>query len=263
MAGKSRDLSIAWPFAPREVKLNRDTNFIKIAAMVAMFIDHAGKMLFPQYRVMRIIGRLAFPIYAYCLSVGVVHTRDFVRYVERMLFLALISQPLYAVAMGHSNQTMYLYSFTEKPLQAAVQFYTYSWNKPSILLALIVGLVAIWSIRERRLVLTLAIAVLTWLIQDKLDYGWKGVVLMVLFYLFCDKPLLSFPLVVAFMFWWGTLSSGYRLFSVRFGTQMFALMALPFIYIPMHTGIKLNKWVFYLFYPAHLVVILLLDKFVF
>ena len=108
MAGKRRDLSIPWPFAPNQVRLNMDTGFLKLVAMLAMFCDHAGKMLFPQYRIMRIIGRLAFPIYAYCLAVGCVYTRNPLSYLKRIVLLALISQPLYAVSLSHtvpSSQT--------------------------------------------------------------------------------------------------------------------------------------------------------------
>ena len=39
---------------------------------------------------------------------------------------------------------------------------------------------------------------------------------------------------------------------VRFGTQTFAVLALPLIYLPTKTNLKLPKWFFYLFYPAHL-----------
>ena len=51
---------------------------------------------------------------------------------------------------------------------------------------------------------------------------------------------------------------GYSIGGLRFSTQMFALMALPLIYIPTHSGLKLNKYVFYAFYPAHLLVIYIL-----
>ena len=266
MAGKSRDLSIAWPFAPKVVKLNTDTNLIKVVAMITMLIDHMGVALFPQYRIMRIIGRIAFPIYAYCLTVGCVYTKDIVKYVERLLLLALISQPLYVIGLHHASNALYAYSFAEEPLRAALQFYKASWETPSIFLALTMGVILIWSIRERRLIITLAVAVLCWLIERRLmnySYGWKGIVLMALFYLFCDKPIISFPIVAAFMFWWGRQSGGFSLFGVSFGTQMFALLALPLIYIPMHSGLRLNKWIFYFFYPAHLALIILLDKFVF
>ena len=57
---------------PQQVRTNQDTGLIRLIACICMFIDHAGKMLFPQYPVMRIIGRIAFPIYAYCLAAGCV-----------------------------------------------------------------------------------------------------------------------------------------------------------------------------------------------
>ena len=60
----------------------------------------------------------------------------------------------------------------------------------------------------------------------------------------------------------GLSGSGYELFDVRFGIQMFAMLALPLIYIHTKSKLKINKWVFYWFYPAHLVVILLLDRLV-
>lgn len=265
MAGKRRDLSIAWPFAPQKVRLNTDTNLIKTVAMITMLVDHIGAALFPQYRILRIIGRIAFPIYAYCLAVGCVYTKDIVRYVERLLLLALISQPFYALALHHDNNLMFAYSFAERPLKAALQFYGASWQTPSIFLALTLGLIVLWSIRERRLIITAALLGFCWLIEGRMmtySYGMRGIFLMILFYLFCDRPLLSFPLVAGYMAWWGMQSGGFSLFGLRFGLQMFALLALPFIYIPTHSRLRLNKWVFYFFYPAHLLLILLLDKFV-
>lgn len=257
------EISIPWPFASNRVALNNDTNLLKLLAMLTMLCDHAGKMLFPQYPIMRIIGRMAFPIYAYCLAAGCVYTRNMLRYLERMVLLALISQPIYVVAMGHATQAMYAISFTEKPVQAALNFYVRSWAAhPGILLALSVGLLAIWTLRERRLILTAAIAVFVYLAQSRLDYGWRGVVLMVLFYLFIDRRWLSLPVVLAFMLWWGLNGAGYSLFGVKFGIQAFAMLALPLIYIRTNSGLHLPKWLFYAFYPAHLALILALDRFV-
>lgn len=263
MAGKRRDLSIAWPFAPTQVRLNNDTGLLKLVAMIAMLCDHAGKMLFPQYRIMRIIGRLAFPIYAYCLAVGCVYTRNPLNYFKRIVLLALISQPLYAVAMGHSVNAMYTVSFVEEPVRAVLNFYISSWAKPSILVSLAFGMLLIWSLRERQIVISIGLAVLIWLIQFKLDYGVRGIGLMLLFYVFCNRWWLSLPCVLALMIWWGMGSGGYNLFGIKFGMQMFAVLALPLVYLPTHTGIKLPKWLFYAFYPAHLVLILVLDKMVF
>ena len=46
--------------------------------------------------------------------------------------------------------------------------------------------------------------------------------------------------------------------DVKVYTQFWALLALPIIYIPTHSNIKINKYVFYAFYPAHLILIYLL-----
>lgn len=262
MASNKRDLSIPWPFAPQKIGLNNDTNLLKLVAMIAMFIDHSGKMLFPQYPIMRIIGRIAFPIYAYCIAAGCVYTHDPLKYFKRVVLMALISQPFYAVALGHETGAMYAISFAEKPVHAVLNFYVQSWSHPSILLTLAFGILIIWSIRERQLLLTLALALFCWQIQGKLDYGMRGLGLMVLFYLFCAKWWLSLPVMLSYMTWWGLKGAGYALFGVTFGIQMFAVFALPLIYIHTKSKLRVNKWVFYLFYPVHLIIIMALDRFI-
>lgn len=253
----------AWPFAPTEVRLNTDTGLLKLVAMIAMLCDHAGKMLFPQYPVMRIIGRLAFPIYAYCIAVGCVYTKNPLKYLQRIVLLALISQPIYAVALSHTSQSMYTFSFAEKPIQAVINFYVQSWIRtPNILLTLALGVMLIWTIRERKLILTAAMCLFIWLIQGKVNYGWRGIALMLLFYVFCRHWWLSLPCVLAFMLWWGMSTGGYTTFGVSYGMQTFAIFALPLIYINTKFGIRLPKWLFYAFYPAHLALIFVLDRFV-
>lgn len=262
MATNRRDLSIPWPFAPQKIGTNPDTNLLKLIAMIAMLIDHSGKMLFPQYPIMRVIGRLAFPIYAYCIAVGCVYTRDPLKYFKRIVLIALISQPFYVVALGHETSAMYSVSFADHPARAALRFYVQSWAaKPSILLTLAIGVLVIWTIRERQLLLTLVMILFCWLIQGELDYGMRGLTLMVLFYLFCAKWWLSLPVMLSYMVWWGLQGSGYTMFDVRFGIQMFAVLALPLIYIHTKSKLRINKWVFYFYYPAHLILIMALDRF--
>ncbi|MBQ8973473.1 MAG: hypothetical protein IJ074_10400 [Clostridia bacterium] len=265
MASQKSEISIPWPFAPTKVDLNQDTQLLKLIAMLTMFCDHAGKMLFPQYRIMRVIGRLAFPIYAYCIAVGCVYTRDILKYLRRIVLLALISQPIYAVALDHTVPAMFSISFAEHPLQAIIQFYLQSWRMPSILVSLSFGILIIWSIRNRQFVFTAALFLLCWKIEGAINYGMKGLILMTIFYLFCAMRWISLPLVASFMIWWGLQGSGYTLagfgVEIRYGIQMYAILALPIIYIHTHSKLKLNKWLFYAFYPAHLLVIYLLDRF--
>ena len=247
-----------WPLAYKATGLNSDTNLLKLVAMIAMVVDHTGKMLFHS-NLMRIFGRLAFPLYAYCIAVGCIYSKNHLKYLSRLVLIGLISQPFYAVAMGHANSAMYAIAFRDNPLLSVLNFYVNSWAHPSIFLTLALGLLAAWSIRERQLVLTAALALLTWKLDKSIDYGWRGVLLIVLFYLFSTRWWLSLPVVFTFMFWWGLRSNTYQLFGVRFGMQMFALAALPLIYIPTHSRVKINKWVFYLFYPAHLICMLLIE----
>ena len=61
--------------------MKRLNNFsLKMIAIVIMAIDHIGAVLFPQYLEFRIIGRIAFPIFAFTLVEGFLHTRDVKKY---------------------------------------------------------------------------------------------------------------------------------------------------------------------------------------
>lgn len=246
-------------FAPKEVGLNRDTNLLKLVAMISMLIDHTGKMFFPQYRIMRILGRLAFPLYAYCIAVGGVYSKNKLKYLNRILLMGLISQPFYAVALAHTTQAMYAIRFADNPVGAVLNFYVQSWAVPNIMLTLALGLLVIWSLREGQYVCTAALALLVWKMQGSINYGWEGIVLIALFYLTIGHWWVSLPVMAAYMFWWGARGSSYQMFGVSFGIQMFAILALPLVYIPTWSKLKINKWVYYLFYPAHLIGIMLIE----
>lgn len=240
---------------PRTINTNKDTGLLKLIAMACMLVDHLGAVVFTQYPIMRIIGRVAFPLYAYCLAVGCAYTKNMLRYVVRVALLMLVSQPIYVVAMNHTNSAMFSVSFAEKPVRAALVFYLESFRDPSILLSLLVGMILIWSIRDRQFAITACVVVFLYYSHSVLDYGWRGIVLMLLFYLFASRPILSMPVVTAYMVWWGLSGVGYSFMGVHFGSQMYAIFALPFVYIPTKSQLKLPKSVFYLFYPAHLLLV--------
>ncbi len=240
----------------RSVKLNTDTGFLKLIAITTMAIDHVGAAILPQYPILRVIGRVAFPIFAYSLAVGCVYTHDMRRYMLRMLLLALISQPLYALGLNHTTAAMNAVSWTGDPLRSALSWYLMSWNRPSILLSLMAGMLLIWCFKDKKYAMAAVVAGVILYFQGYLDYGWRGVALMLLFYAFLEQPGASFLWILGFMLWWGVSGGGgYQIGPVRFSTQTFAIMALPVIYLPTKTGLKLPKWFFYLFYPLHLAAI--------
>ena len=258
MAVKKRN-ALSVLFAPREVGLNRDTNLLKLVAMISMLIDHTGKMFFPQYRIMRIIGRLAFPLYAYCIAVGGVYSKDKLKYLSRILMMGLISQPFYAVALAHTVPAMYAVRFADNPLGAVMNFYVQSWAVPNIMLTLALGLMLIWSLREGQYICALSVALFVWRAQNAINYGWRGVTLIALFYLTISHWWVSLPVMSAYMLWWGFQGASYHMFGASFGIQMFAILALPLVYIPTWSKLKFSKWVYYLFYPAHLIGIMLIE----
>lgn len=245
---------------PAQIKTNQDGALLRLIACICMFIDHAGKMLFPQLTWMRLIGRLAFPLFAYGIAVGAAMTKHPQPYITRVAALALVSQPLYAVALGHTNNAMYAVPFALHPLRALYTFYIRSWETPSILLPLLLGLLLLLCIRERKYIPALLIYVLCERFSGSLDYGVGGIRLMILFYLFLEYPALCFAVTTAYMLAWALDGHGYPIFGVQFGMRLFAVPAVVLASLPIRRKTQLPKWLTYSFYPAHLIILLILEK---
>lgn len=246
---------------PTQIKTNQDGGLLRLIACVCMFIDHAGKMLFPQLTWMRMVGRLAFPLFAYGIAVGAAMTRHPRQYIARVAALTLVSQPLYAVALGHTNEAMYAVPFARHPLRALCAFYIGSWEKPSILLALLLGLLLLLCLREKQYVPALLIYVLCARFSAELDYGVRGIGLMVVFSLFLEHPALCFAASTAYMLAWSADGHGYPLFGMEFGMRIFATPAVMLASLPIRRKTRTPKWLSYGFYPAHLLALLALEKF--
>ncbi len=67
-------------------------NMLKIIAAVTMLIDHIGVILFPQIKVFRIIGRLSFPIFAFMIAEGARYTKNKCKYILTIGVLGVICQ---------------------------------------------------------------------------------------------------------------------------------------------------------------------------
>ena len=242
---------------PRAPAGNTATGWLKVLALVFMFIDHAGKVLFYNMQEMRIIGRIAFPLYVWCMIVGFYHTRCVWKYLLRVLLTGLISQPLYVVALNHR------------------------WNEPNIFLTLFLGLCALWGIREKKYgsqIWAPAIAIMLATILNA-NYGWQGVFLFILLYAVQDsRPGIAAVMVAYFMFWGASYSVTKSFFGIRIALdelpafisrplspflrmEAYALLSLPLILIRFPKDLKLPKWLGYALYPAHLVLLIILKAF--
>ena len=230
-----------------KLKTNLDTDFLKLVAIISMLLDHVGGAFFPQYPIFRWLGRLAFPIFCYCLTVGLLYTHDIKRYFGRLALFAVISQPFYALKLDPS-------AFVE------------NLNNFNIFFTLILSLLFMWGITQRRwygiCTSILALAVLgIW----NFDYSFTGVILMLIFYFCRRKPALGCALYCLSYLpaLWGSLEDPLAMVIGGWAVDwtIFSLLAAPLIFYPTHTGIKINKWFFYIFYPAHLAVIVLIKAF--
>ena len=240
---------------PNKPATNTASGWLKAFAFAAMLCDHVGKMFFPQYRVLRYIGRLAFPLFAYSIALGAAYSKNPVSYFERVVLLAVISQPLYALGLNHENAAMYSVSPVSNPLGAAAAFYLGSWKTPSILLTLALGLGILLFVREKRFVAALGVYLLCERFSSALDYGINGVRFILLCYLLLEHRVVFLLLGTGFWLLWSRQGSGYSFFGYSFSMRIFGLPAVVFAALPLRSGFRFPRWLNYGFYPLHLLAI--------
>ncbi len=233
---------------------NENTGLIKLIAIVCMIVDHVGLVFFPRVYEMRVIGRIAFPLFAWCLCVGAEYTRNTGKYALRLLIVGILAQPVYAWAMNHQ------------------------WYELNVFFELLIGLLAIVSVRENKLGSRYWGPVLAFLaaciIHVNNNYGWKGVLFILMLYACRKRRAAIAGLMTVFCLYWG---QGTLRLNQLFGmplpaeisflpyasglmndvcrVQFFSILALPLMAIPMKRRLRLPKWVSYAAYPVHLLVI--------
>ncbi|CDN42454.1 Uncharacterized protein BN871_BG_00540 [Paenibacillus sp. P22] len=88
---------------PYSRPFEKEVTFMQLLAIFSMLIDHIGIIFFPDSTAWRIVGRIAFPIYAYGIAVGCLMTRSRKRYIGRLALLAAIAQVPYMLAFGTNH----------------------------------------------------------------------------------------------------------------------------------------------------------------
>jgi hypothetical protein len=209
------------------------TNYqIKLLAALLMVIDHIGLVFFPGAGIFRFLGRYSFPLFCWLLVQGEAHTRNFWRYLLRLLVMAGLTQPLYNLVLlnGANNQ----------------------WN---ILLTLAIGLVCLRVARLHRwlqLPCWIAGAVLAQVIP--VDYSFYGIGLIALIRYFESTAL-----------WWTAwllLHFGLVLVEPSWGVgQVPAIVSPVFFLLANGQQGERARW-FYWFYPGHMVVLYAIQQFI-
>ena len=202
-----------------------------------MVFDHAGDMFFPDTMWLRMIGRLAMPLFSFGIAEGYTHTRDKIKYLYRIGIFALISEIPFDLAfegkIGFSHQNIMLSFFLAV---AALMVYDRIIGEEDSERKhggkTVLGVLAV-----------AAISILSFLLRA--DYTFFAVIAVFLFYVFRKKhPLIRAGIGVAFL-------------SITRTIGYYCATGFSFIPLAMYNGKKGKglKWLFYLFYPGHLLLL--------
>ncbi len=228
---------------------------LKLFAMITMLIDHFGAAFllfymnigdnrlkyYELYNIARRIGRISFPIFIFLLVEGLYHTRNIWKYLLRLSLFCIIS---------------------EIPFDLAFRRQFFDWQHQNVFFTLLIGLAAIALIRSNYehsgqtasskkglsiychyLINGIVIAA-AMLLADflKTDYGWAGVLAILVAYWLRASDLQMWGVCVV-------------LFLFSSDLELYALFCIPLI--SHYNGKKghLPKWMPYLFYPVHLLIL--------
>ena len=245
----------------KKIGLNRTA--LKWLALVTMLIDHVGAVLGEEffsihgvpwlYSMLRCVGRLAFPIFAFFIAEGWHYTRSRKRYFLFMLLFAVISQPIYYFAL---NRNLFDLNIFFTFVVALAVLYLIDNVRQKDFAFVYIAFIAI---------VVILVAMLT-MVGVLVDYGVYGVILPAVFYLFYHsekkwaKPVM-FALAGLFIIinWLGYFV---YLTEIDFNNfiELFAIFSLPLLAIYNgEKGKRSFKWLFYIFYPAHILVLYLIS----
>lgn len=210
---------------------------LKLIAIITMLIDHIGAGIIEQMpgfftnttlywtdTILRLIGRIAFPIFCFLLVEGFLHTSNMKKYASRLFLFALIS---------------------EVPFDLAFKRQIFETSSQNVFFTLFIGLLTLIAIKhfEKNKVL-IVISVFAGILAAQLlstDYKGLGIVFILLLYVF--RKNMKIRNIVC---------------SLVILTNLFEITApLAFIPISLYNGERgfKMKYFFYVFYPAHLLLL--------
>ena len=219
-------------------KIGLTGNQMKLLAMLLMTVDHVGAYLLPQYRILRYIGRLAMPIFAYMIAEGCRYTKNKCRYLLTVAAFGAVCQVVYLV-FRQSLMMCILVTFSLSII--LIYCLDYARQKKTffslcLMGAAFAGCLYICVFLPGKLPGT----------DFRVDYGFCGVLLPVFIYMgrSREEKLMM-------------MASGLTALALCTNTtQWYALLSVPImaLYNGQRGKCRL-KYLFYLYYPLHLVVI--------
>jgi len=191
---------------------------LKLIAVGSMLIDHIGFVFYPKLIFLRVIGRLAFPIFAYQIAVGWKRTASKRKYLMRLAACLVLAQLPFMLMIGEASLNVIATFLAALGIIEFIETSQYKWLLPVILLPF------------------------------GTDYGMYGVATVLLFY-YGDR--LGEYIVPGFIL----LNLAYCSLT-GYGLQYFSVLALPLIRAKLEIkGVSVDRNFFYAFYPAHMALL--------
>jgi len=218
---------------------------MKIIAVPSMVADHCAFFLphdTQAYEVMRCFGRIAFPVFAFLIAEGFFHTHSRKKYLVTLLVFAFVSEIPWLLLNGYCGGH-------------------------NVMFTLAVGVIALEVFDKliNRKLLAISLIIILSLIAERynFDYGWRGVWMIVVFYMF---QLRANPITDGMSYNLTPLFPLYPFFQVLFafplmmhcGTVGALLASVVILLYNDERGFIKGKAAKYAFYPVHLFVIWLL-----
>ena len=205
-----------------------------------MTVDHVGAILYPEFTVLRFIGRFSFPLFAYLLILGMENTRNIRNYFTRLFIFALISQVPFFLALDYGPFDSLNIFFT---LSSGLLF-IYFFKKSSVFV----------------LVPVFASLVLPF------DYGIYGIAMICCMYILKENTKFGvFSLVLL-----------NTLFLVPWNIQFLSISTIPLIILHKNGSLNITKetteeftipmwrkYFFYVYYPLHLALLYIIKLYYF
>ncbi len=207
---------------------------LKNIALLTMVIDHIGFCFYPDVIWLRIIGRMAFILYAFLLVEGFTHTSNLKAYKEKLLFWGLLSEIPYDLVYYNSWS---------------------SFEGQNIFFTLLIGLLGLeYAERKKNTFLTVLIIATTMILAKRLnvEYSMYGVTVIYLFYYFGKRKILYFSSIPMI-----SLLYGFK----KFILQSFAFLGLIPIYFYNGKRGRKTGVIYYSFYAMHLLLFYLIKEF--
>ena len=228
-----------------KAKFGLTNNQLKIIAMVSMALDHIGLLFFPDEDIFRIIGRLAFPIFAYMIAEGCRYTKNRTKHLGMIAGMGIVFQLVYLVAMGSLYQGI-LVTFSLAIITIYAIDGIFKSKKLWMILASVASLLFVAAF-------VFVLPVLLKGTDFDIDYGLWGILLPVAVYFLPNRLWRTVGIALILL----ARAIHYTVFPVSLGTlQWFALLSV--VLLALYNGERGKakmKYVFYIFYPAHLVIL--------